>query len=187
MHKPTIILIASFLLPILAAPVPVDQLVHRETSIVEPRRNNPVIGLASDVLKRWSKADPAPLSVVYDSDEESKRDVVEQEEADTEEDDDDVEELEIESELLEDRGILRRPGGNPKRGLVRVPGGSGKRGLLRKPGGNGKRGIIKGPGGGSKRGLIRKPSGSTRRGDVQEESSSDKRSLIQRAFNAVLG
>jgi hypothetical protein len=66
----------------------------------------------------------------------------------------DAEEADAVSEPLDERGIIRRPGGSAKRGLIRRPGGSAKRGLIRRPGGSAKRGLIRTPGGSGKRGLV---------------------------------
>ncbi|KAJ4371379.1 hypothetical protein N0V83_004596 [Neocucurbitaria cava] len=205
MHGRLILLAASLVVPLLAAPLPDHKVVSRDNTI-ELRHDLSVDDAIRDIVKRGPVVEALPIESRSDTTVESKREDPLAEDEDEDEDSEYVDDVDISDDLAEKRGLNKTPGGGSgkrglnktpgggsgKRGLNKTPGGgSGKRGLNKTPGGgSGKRGLNKTPGGGSgKRGLNKTPGGGSGRRGLNKTpgGGSGKRDLVERAMRFLFG
>ncbi|CAN9085827.1 unnamed protein product [Alternaria alternata] len=160
MHARAIFLLASAVLPIIAAPMPTSNISPIPTA--ERRDDSSVSNFFRDLLRRVPVTEALPTKASYVVVDESKRDLDGQEE---------------EEEDIVKRRIGFPKGGSSKRAIGFPGGGSDKRRIGFPKGGSSKRGIGFPAGGSDKRGIGFPAGGSDKRRIGFPKGGSSKRSI----------
>ncbi|KAE8836664.1 hypothetical protein HRS9139_04762 [Pyrenophora teres f. teres] len=174
MRGRTIFFVASLVLPIMATPLPIDNINQRASTAVEHRTSLSVTQLYRDLFKREPIIEALPEQTSYDAADKIKRDP-------SEESEDSDADLDVTKEGAEKRR-MKNAGGGPGRRSMKNPGGGphkretessdavlDERRVKNAGGGPGKR-RVKNAGGGPGRRSMKTPGGGPHK---RETESSD--------------